>query len=301
MENSNKRPFASTSTTTDSKSPAKKQVTRQVSLLSMFKPKESTSASSTVDNLQVTETRDPAALFKNLDDESKARLDLEIKNLRYEWLKVLKDELTKPYFLELKKFLKDESSKYTIYPPDRNIYTWSHCPPNNVKVVIIGQDPYHNENQAHGLCFSVVKGVKVPPSLVNIYSALQKDYPDFKKPNHGYLDNWVKEGVLLLNACLTVRAHNANSHADHGWEKFTDAVIKHLNEKKSHVVFMLWGSYAQKKGAKIDSKKHLVLKSVHPSPLSAHRGFFDCGHFKKANEYLRQNAREPVNWNCLDD
>ncbi|KAF7722003.1 hypothetical protein EC973_003786 [Apophysomyces ossiformis] len=277
---------------------AKKPATtasRQTSLLSMFKPLTPKDTSNETTPTSGTD------LFKDIDKETLELLDLEIKTLRYEWLKALRPELTKPYFIQLKKFLKAEKdAKKTIYPPPNDIYSWSNLtPPSHVKVVILGQDPYHNVNQAHGLCFSVRKQVRTPPSLVNIYEALSRDYSDFKKPDHGFLENWAKQGVLLLNTSLTVRAHEPASHANRGWEKFTDAVIQHLNEKRAHIVFMLWGSHAQKKGARIDGSKHLVLKAVHPSPLSAHRGFLDCGHFKQANEYLHKNGREEVNWNCL--
>ncbi|OAD79627.1 hypothetical protein PHYBLDRAFT_130035 [Phycomyces blakesleeanus NRRL 1555(-)] len=219
------------------------------------------------------------------------------------WFKALKPEMTKPSFLALKKFLKAEKeAKKTVYPADDQIYSWSNFTPlSNVKVVIVGQDPYHNVNQAHGLCFSVLKGITPPPSLVNIYKAISIDYPDFKKPNHGYLEEWAKQGVLMLNTSLTVRAHEPASHSNKGWEQFTEAIINHLNEKKKGIVFLLWGAHAQKKGSKIDNKKHLVLKAVHPSPLSAHRGFFECHHFKQTNEYLSQHGKEPINWNCLAD
>ena len=164
----------------------------------------------------------------------------------------------------------------------------------------MGQDPYHNVNQAHGLAFSVKKGVDKPPSLINIFKEVKNDYPDFVIPNHGDLTGWAKQGVLLLNACLTVRAHNANSHSNHGWEQFTDSVIKYLNQKLEKRVFLLWGNYDQKKGSFINQKKHLVLKTVHPSPLSASRGFLGCSHFKKANEYLAKNNLPKVDWTKLD-
>ncbi|CAO3675984.1 unnamed protein product [Umbelopsis vinacea] len=224
---------------------------------------------------------------------SKSDLEKELTEEQKTLLKIL---------IRLKKFLENEKKEgKKIYPPESDIYSWSNfTPASKVKVVILGQDPYHGDGQAHGLCFSVKKGVRVPPSLVNIYTCLKNDYPDFKKPNHGYLENWAKEGVLLLNTSLTVRAGDAASHANKGWEELTDAVINYLNEKKSGIVFMLWGAHAQKKGAKINKSKHLVLKAVHPSPLSAHRGFMDCKHFANANKYLRDNAREEVNWNCLE-
>ncbi|CEP12418.1 hypothetical protein [Parasitella parasitica] len=282
---------------------------KQTTLLSMFKPVADTSSASTGTNVEAlsvstgtdTRQRDPKNLFKNVDQETLELLDLEITTLNYGWLKELAPELTKPYFIKLKKFLKEEiAAKKTIFPPLNQIYSWSnYTPPSKVKVVILGQDPYHNFNQAHGLCFSVIKGVKTPPSLVNMYKALQTDYPDFKIPAHGYLEEWAKQGVLLLNTSLSVEAHKAGSHANKGWEQFTDAVIKYLNEKKANIVFMLWGSHAQKKGARINKSKHYVLSGVHPSPLSAHRGFFECGHFKKANLYLKEHGQDEINWNCL--
>ncbi|CAO3683592.1 unnamed protein product [Umbelopsis ramanniana] len=234
-------------------------------------------------------------------EEQKTLLKLELDTLNPEWLRILKPELTKPSFLKLKAFLESEKKEgKKIFPPENDIYSWSNfTPASKVKVVILGQDPYHGDGQAHGLCFSVKKGVRVPPSLVNIYTCIKNDYPDFNKPNHGYLENWAKEGVLMLNTSLTVRAHEAASHANKGWEELTDAVINYVNEKKTGVVFMLWGAHAQKKGVKINKSKHLILKSVHPSPLSAHRGFLQCNHFAAANKYLRDNAKDEINWNCL--
>ncbi|KAI8643678.1 uracil-DNA glycosylase-like protein [Parasitella parasitica] len=284
---------------------------KQTTLLSMFKPVANASSTATGTNVEAlrvstgtgtgTKQKNPSDLFKNVDQETLDLLDLEITSLNYGWLKELAPELTKAYFLKLKKYLKEEiAAKKTIFPPLNQIYSWSnYTPPSKVKVVILGQDPYHNFNQAHGLCFSVIKGVKVPPSLVNVYKALQIDYPDFKIPTHGYLEEWAKQGVLLLNTSLSVEAHKAGSHANQGWEQFTDAVIKYLNEKRVNIVFMLWGSHAQKKGARINKSKHCVLSSVHPSPLSAHRGFFESGHFKKANEYLKEHGQDEINWNCL--
>ncbi|KAI9273604.1 uracil-DNA glycosylase-like protein [Sporodiniella umbellata] len=272
---------------------------KQASLLTMFKPVVNEKAKEEKKAKQ--ETQDPKELFKDIDSEALALLDLEINTMNKEWLQVLAPEMVKPYFLKLKKYLKAQAeAKKVIFPPSPEIYSWSNYTPfSDVKVVILGQDPYHNYNQAHGLCFSVVKGVRVPPSLVNMYKALKNDYPDFVIPNHGYLEEWAKQGVLMLNTSLTVEAHQAGSHANQGWEPFTDAIIQFLNQKRNHIVFLLWGSHAQKKGAKINTKNHLVLKSVHPSPLSAHRGFLECNHFKKANEYLDANARGQINWNCL--
>lgn len=213
------------------------------------------------------------------------------------WKKALGAEFTKEYFVKLSNFVKEERSRRTVYPPEKDVFTWTlQCEINEIKVVIIGQDPYHGPRQAHGLCFSVPPGVSIPPSLVNIYKELTSDIDGFQAPKHGYLMGWAKQGVLLLNACLTVVASQANSHKDKGWEKFTDAVIKWINTNLSGVVFLLWGSYAQKKGSFIDKKKHCVLKAVHPSPLSAHRGFLGCKHFSQANEYLKKAGKKPIDW-----
>ncbi|MDH5358632.1 MAG: uracil-DNA glycosylase [Gammaproteobacteria bacterium] len=213
------------------------------------------------------------------------------------WLPALNSEFEMPYMKSLKQFLRTQKDQHkVIYPHSSN---WFHAleatPLEQVKVVILGQDPYHQPGQAHGLCFSVLPGVKVPPSLVNIYKELQADL-GIEPVHHGYLESWARQGVLLLNAVLTVEASNANSHQGKGWEQFTDKIIATVNERCEHVVFMLWGSYAQKKGAVIDSQRHLVLKAPHPSPLSAHRGFLGCRHFSKANQYLQQYNKQPVNW-----
>ncbi|CAI2167838.1 9479_t:CDS:2 [Funneliformis geosporum] len=249
---------------------------------------------------QQTRTVNLEALFSKTDKNVKDILSLEIETMNSEWLRALGEEIQKKYFIELKKFLKNEKENHKIFPPEPEIYSWSrYTPPSSVKVVIIGQDPYHDDGQAHGLCFSVPEGVNPPPSLVNIYKALKKDIPSFQIPKHGNLVNWAKAGVLLLNTSLTVRAHNAASHSGKGWEKFTDAVIQYLSEKKHELVFMLWGNHAIKKGKSINNKKHLVLQSVHPSPLSAHRGFFECHHWSKANDYLKKLGKPEINWNCL--
>ncbi len=197
----------------------------------------------------------------------------------------------------LKRFLQAEKGRHkVIYPHSAN---WFHALEttalDQVKVVIIGQDPYHQPGQAHGLCFSVLPGVKPPPSLANIYKELQGDL-GVEPADHGYLESWAKQGVLLLNAVLTVEDSNANAHQGKGWERFTDKIIATVNERSERVVFMLWGSYAQKKGAMIDLKRHLVLKAPHPSPLSAYRGFFGCQHFSKANDYLIENGRAAIEW-----
>lgn len=213
------------------------------------------------------------------------------------WLDHIGIEFEQPYMKKLKEFLKSEKETGAIvYPANGNIFNALNTTDfNDVKVVMLGQDPYHGEGQAHGLSFSVPKGVKPPPSLVNIYKEIEAEY-NITMPRSGDLTNWAKQGVLLLNATLTVRQATAGSHQKKGWEEFTDAIIRALNDQHEHIVFMLWGSYAQKKGSFIDRKKHLVLESVHPSPLSAHRGFLGNGHFKSANEYLIQQSRKPVDW-----
>ena len=212
------------------------------------------------------------------------------------WHEVLKDEFEKPYFSLLTSFVRKEYQTQTIYPPAKLIFNaFDICPFDKVKVVIIGQDPYHGYGQAHGLCFSVNDGVQFPPSLINIFKEIERDL-GIPFPASGNLERWAKQGVFLLNATLTVRAGMAGSHQNKGWEEFTDSVIKELSDKREHLVFMLWGSYAQKKGSVIDTKKHLVLKAVHPSPLSAYRGFIGCGHFRQANDYLRQNGIEEIKW-----
>ncbi|MBO5798645.1 MAG: uracil-DNA glycosylase [Paludibacteraceae bacterium] len=212
------------------------------------------------------------------------------------WKVILKDEFEKPYFKILTDFVRKEYQTQTVYPPAKLIFNaFDLCPFDKVKVVIIGQDPYHGPGQAHGLCFSVNDGIDVPPSLVNIYKEIKEDL-GIEPPASGNLERWAKQGVLLLNATLTVRARTAGSHQNKGWEEFTDRVIKELSEKRKDVVFMLWGSYAQKKGAIIDTKKHCVLTSVHPSPLSAYRGFLGCKHFSKANEYLKSKGLAEICW-----
>ncbi|KAM3868142.1 uracil-DNA glycosylase [Diretmus argenteus] len=213
------------------------------------------------------------------------------------WLKGLSSEFGKPYFKQLMSLVSEERKRYTVYPPDEQVFTWTQM--NDVKVVILGQDPYHGPGQAHGLCFSVKRPVPPPPSLVNMYKELASDIEGFEHPGHGDLTGWAKQGVLLLNAVLTVRAREANSHKDKGWETFTDAVVQWLSTNSEGVVFMLWGSYAQKKGAAIDRKRHHVLQTVHPSPLSAHRGFFGCKHFSTANELLKKSGKTPINWKAL--
>lgn len=212
------------------------------------------------------------------------------------WYERVKNEFEKPYFTQLADFVRTEYATGTIYPPGNLIFNaFDSTPFDEVKVVILGQDPYHEPGQAHGLCFSVRDGVRFPPSLINIFKEIQSDL-NIPVPQSGNLCRWAAQGVLLLNATLTVRAHQAGSHQNKGWETFTDAVIHALAEQREGIVFILWGSYAQKKGSFIDSGKHLVLKSPHPSPLSAHRGFFGNHHFSKANNYLVAQGKTPVEW-----
>ena len=212
------------------------------------------------------------------------------------WRQVLQPEFDKPYFELLTNFVRRAYQTTQCFPPAGQIFrAFDLCPFDKVRVVIIGQDPYHDVNQAHGLCFSVQDGVPVPPSLVNIYKELNRDLGK-PLPTSGNLTHWAEQGVLLLNATLTVEAHKAGSHQGKGWEEVTDAAIQALNNQRSNIVFMLWGSYAQRKGQFIDRRKHLVLTAVHPSPLSAYRGFIGCGHFSQANNYLLQHGQAPIAW-----
>jgi uracil-DNA glycosylase len=213
------------------------------------------------------------------------------------WLEVLRPEFDKPYFTELKSFLLEEKKMYHVYPPGNRIFAaFDHTPFSKVKVVILGQDPYHGDGQAHGLCFSVPNGIALPPSLQNIYKELNTDL-GIPVARSGNLEKWADQGVLLLNATLTVRANQAGSHQRHGWENFTDEVIRQLSARHSGLIFILWGSYAQAKETMIDTSKHFVLKAVHPSPLSVYRGFFGCRHFSKTNELLSKAGKEPIDWN----
>ncbi|XP_078486070.1 uracil-DNA glycosylase [Ciona intestinalis] len=216
------------------------------------------------------------------------------------WRNALQAELSKPFYTRVTEFVKSERTKHKVYPPEQQVFAWTqHCKIEDIKVVILGQDPYHGPGQAHGLCFSVQKGIRTPPSLKNMFKELESDIEGFNIPDHGDLTGWANQGVLLLNAVLTVRGGEANSHKDKGWEKLTDSVISWISTNLSGVVFMLWGSYAHKKGAKIDKQRHLVLKAVHPSPLSAHRGYFGCKHFSKANKYLKEQGKTEIEWNNL--
>ncbi|WP_281173135.1 uracil-DNA glycosylase [Wenzhouxiangella marina] len=221
--------------------------------------------------------------------------------LHPEWLAVLEQEFSEPYMLELKRFLLERKrAGAEIYPPGPKIFNaLDSTPLSSVRVVILGQDPYHGPGQAHGLCFSVQRGVRPPPSLVNIFKELESDL-GLPIPGHGCLQDWADRGVLLLNAVLTVERGQAGAHQGKGWERFTDAVVEVVNRRCDHVVFLLWGSHAQKKGARIDRARHLVLKAPHPSPLSAHRGFLGCRHFSQANDWLVSKGLEPIDWRLGD-
>ncbi len=218
--------------------------------------------------------------------------------LENEWKRALLEEFQKPYMVGIKKLLlQEKKAGYTVYPPGKLIFNaFESTPFSKVKVVILGQDPYHGPHQAHGLCFSVPKGVPPPPSLVNIFAEIQSDL-GIPLPPYGELTGWAEQGVFLLNAILTVRANQAASHQDFGWQQFTDAAISKLSTERDHLVFLLWGRYAKSKASLIDSRKHLILTAAHPSPLSAHNGFFGCKHFSRANAYLKKHKIEPIDWN----
>ncbi|KAF9223469.1 uracil-DNA glycosylase [Gyrodon lividus] len=265
--------------------------------------------------------------IESIPEEHRHVLQLECECMGKSWLKVLKDEVKKPYFISLKQFLWGEGIKgpddnvndLKVYPSPRNIYSWSNTPLGKVKVVIVGQDPYHGPNQAHGLCFSVPKGVAVPPSLRNIYAEIKSEYPEFQPPKHGNLSTWAENGVLMLNTCLTVKANQAGSHAGKGWEQFTDKVVdvvdkygganlgagadSDTNGIGRGVVFLAWGAWAAKRVAKLNKTKHLILASAHPSPLSANKGFLGNGHFKAANDWLEKKygPEGKVSWCQLDN
>jgi uracil-DNA glycosylase len=220
---------------------------------------------------------------------------MEVK-IASSWKALLQEEFEKPYFASLTDFVRKAYQASTCYPPAKQIFNaFEHCAFQDVKVVIIGQDPYHGPGQANGLCFSVSDGIALPPSLVNIFKEIHDDLGK-PIPHTGNLERWAKQGVLLLNATLTVKAHEAASHQNKGWEQFTDAVIRTVSQQKAHVVFLLWGSYAQKKSSMIDPEKHFILTSVHPSPLSSYRGFFGCKHFSKTNAYLKSKGLQEIDW-----
>lgn len=212
------------------------------------------------------------------------------------WKAALQEEFNKPYFLLLKDFLVEERKNHIVYPPGKLIFSaFNHAPFDSVKVVILGQDPYHGKGQANGLCFSVSDGIGMPPSLVNIFKEIQNDL-EYPLPTSGNLERWADQGVLLLNAMLTVRANEAGSHQGRGWEQFTNSVIQHLSREKEGIVFLLWGKYAQAKEELIDSSKHHILKAAHPSPFSAYNGFFGCKHFSKANAFLSEQGKKEIDW-----
>lgn len=220
---------------------------------------------------------------------------MEVK-IESSWKALLSEEFEKPYFKELTAFVKQEYSERTVYPPGKEIFNaFAHCPFSKLKVVIIGQDPYHGPGQANGLCFSVRDGVKFPPSLRNIFKEIESDLRA-PNPTSGDLSRWADQGVLLLNATLTVQTRTPGSHQNKGWEEFTDAVIKKINDNKESVVFLLWGAYAHRKGEVIDRNRHFVLSSAHPSPFSAYRGFFGNKHFSKTNDHLASKGIDPINW-----
>ncbi len=221
-------------------------------------------------------------------------------NIPESWHAHLNGELNKPYFQKLAQFVDEERQQHTVFPPEDEVFAALRLTPyENVNVLLLGQDPYHDNNQAHGLCFSVRPGIKSPPSLVNMYKELRDDV-GFRIPNHGYLVSWSQQGILLLNAVLTVRAHTPNSHKNQGWEKFTDAVITAVNEKRDPVVFVLWGGYAQKKLSLIDTTRHTVVQSAHPSPLSARNGFFGSRPFSAINDALRVHGKPEIHWQLPD-
>lgn len=223
-----------------------------------------------------------------------------MSQINNDWLEALRGEFSKQYYKDLYDKVREEYGRHTVFPPPDDIFNAFHLTPlSKVKAVILGQDPYHNTGQAHGLSFSVQPGIQIPPSLVNIYKELESDL-GCRTPNNGYLTKWADEGVLLLNAVLTVRAHMANSHAGIGWEQFTDAAITALNTQDRPIVFLLWGAPAQRKAALLNNPKHLILKAPHPSPLSAYRGFFGCRHFSKTNEYLEEHGIKGIDWQ-IDD
>ncbi|KAL2154441.1 hypothetical protein VTH82DRAFT_3117 [Thermothelomyces myriococcoides] len=285
---------------------------KQGSIMTFFgAPKPSSGTGAGADGAAAPEPSpikfDKAKWVASLNPEQRRLLQLEIDTLHESWLGLLKDELVTKEFLDLKRFLEREAAAgKKIFPPKEDIYSWSRYTPfHTVKVVILGQDPYHNYNQAHGLAFSVRPPTPAPPSLQNMYIALKNDYPSFTPPpkRGGLLTPWASRGVLMLNTCLTVRAHEANSHSNRGWERFTQKCIDLVAARRSRgVVFMAWGTPAGKRVLRVDSKRHLVLKSVHPSPLSASKGFFTCGHFRTANEWLAQRYGPdgPVDWALVE-
>ncbi|XP_076439642.1 uracil-DNA glycosylase-like [Babylonia areolata] len=265
------------------------------------RPSPASASSLTPEQKARIEANKRAALARQQSQKENAGTEgCMVTNMGASWKQALSAEFSKSYFKQLSQFVDGERRKGQVFPPADQVFTWTQaCKITDVKVVILGQDPYHGPGQAHGLCFSVPKGIQPPPSLENMYKELAADIEGFKHPGHGMLMGWAKQGVLLLNACLTVRARQPNSHAGKGWEQFTDATIKWLNSNTTGTVFMLWGGYAQKKGACIDKKKHHVLKAAHPSPLSVYRGFSGCKHFSQCNALLKKSGKTPIDWTKL--
>ncbi|XP_059468729.1 uracil-DNA glycosylase-like [Neocloeon triangulifer] len=274
---------------------------KQKTIADFFKPGSKRMSSESSENI----VEEPKPKKPKLDED--LAKDIEVlckerpalhKSICQTWFSILRAEFEKPYFLKLSQFVDGERKKNKVFPPPHNVWSWTCTPFDQTKVVILGQDPYHNDGQAHGLCFSV-QDVHPPPSLVNIFKELEKDIDGFKHPGHGNLNGWARQGVLLLNTVLTVKAHNAKSHANQGWETFTDAVIKKISEKLTGIVFLLWGAPAINKTVLIDKKKHHILTTSHPSPLSAHRGFLGSRHFSKCNELLEKQGKTPIDWKSL--
>lgn len=271
---------------------------KQVKLSAIFKPKPKNDANGIlVESAVKSQLDQPVNTSANSADEVTIQGLIDLADAHPSWLSIFRTELTKPHMKALERFLQSELKSSKVFPPPPRIFAWAALTPfSGIRVVILGQDPYHDDGQAMGLCFSVPEGIRIPPSLVNIYKELEADIDGFRRPKHGMLEDWARQGVLLLNTALTVRAHQAASHSGKGWEAFTDALIRAISSELDGVVFILWGAHAHKREPMIDGKKHLVLKSVHPSPLSASRGFFGCKHFSSANAYLASKGKPTINW-----
>jgi len=246
------------------------------------------------------ESRMPASKVRAQILQMSQKMPLITSNMGSSWFSALEPQFSQPWFLKLSEHVTRERQTKTVFPAQEEVWSWTtRTDIKNTRVVILGQDPYHGPGQAHGLCFSVKPGVPPPPSLVNIFKELEADIPDFRPPGHGCLAGWADQGVLLLNACLTVRQGEANSHKDRGWERLTDAVVRWISVNCEGVVFLLWGKPAQKKAAVVDGTRHHLLKSVHPSPLSAYRGFLGCRHFSQCNQLLEAQGKQPIDWTKL--
>jgi uracil-DNA glycosylase len=271
---------------------------KQVKLSAIFKPKPKSDAGGIVDKPVVKSQPDETTSTSvNRSTEVTIQSLIDLADAHSSWLALFKTELEKPHMKALERFLQSEMRSSKVFPPPPRIFAWAALTPfTEIRVVILGQDPYHDDGQAMGLCFSVPEGIRVPPSLVNIYKELEADIDGFRRPKHGMLEGWARQGVLLLNTALTVRAHQAASHSGKGWEAFTDAIIRAISSELDGVVFILWGAHAHKREPMVDGKKHIVLKSVHPSPLSASRGFFGCKHFSSANAYLASKGKPTIDW-----